>query len=180
MMVSRVAYRIRQFRNALKSYPTPNDLEMVQTLLTPTQMDLFCRMHPSEQAHSILVFKRIRSTEDIPTDDQFKDLLVAALLHDVGKCRYQLRLWERVVIVLAQAFMPAKVAVWGEGKPVGWRRIFVISVRHPEWGAQMAAEAGTTPLAVELIRDHQNFYQDDTVSIKGQFLERLQVADQNS
>lgn len=178
--MGRVFYRIRQFWNTLKSNPNPDDLEMVRNLLTPAQMDLFYRMQSSEQAHSIQVLKRICAVENFCADDQFKDLYIAALLHDVGKCRYRLRLWERVIIVLAKAFMPRKVAEWGAGKPSGWKRIFVISEQHPEWGAQMAAEAGTAPLAVELIRDHQNFYQDETVSIKGQFLKRLQVADQNS
>ncbi len=179
-MVGRISYRIRQFQNALIANPNPDDLEIVRNLLTPAQMDLFYCMHPSEQAHGIQVLERVRSTEDSQKDDYYKDLYVAALLHDIGKCRYPLRLWERVVIVLAKAFLPGKVAEWGSGKPSGWRRVFVISECHPEWGAQMAADAGTSALAVELIRKHQNFYHTDTVSIKGLLLKRLQVADQNS
>ena len=84
------------------------------------------------------------------------------------------------MIVLAKAIIPGKVTEWGAGKPSGWKRVFVISECHPEWGAQMAAEVGTAPLAVELIREHQNFYHDDTVSIKGVLLKKLQVADHNS
>ena len=179
-MVGRISYRIRQFQNALNADPNPDDLEIVRNLLTPAQMDLFCCMHPSEQAHSIQVMERIRVAEDSREDDTFKDLYVAALLHDIGKCRYPLRLWERVVIVLAKAFIPGKVAEWGNGKPFGWRRVFVISECHPEWGAQMAADAGTSALAVELIREHQNFYHSDTVSFIGLLLKKLQVADQNS
>ncbi len=179
-MVERISYRIRQFWNALNSNPDPEDLELVQKLLTPAQMDLFTCMHSSEQVHSIAVMKRVRSTEDIHSNDQSQDLFVAALLHDVGKSRYPLRLWERVIIVLAKAFFPGKVAGWSAGNPYGWRRVFVISEHHPEWGAQMAAEVGTAPLAVELIRQHQNFYTDDFVSIEGRLLKKLQVADQNS
>lgn len=179
-MIGRISYRVRQFQNALVADPNPDDLEIVRNLLTPAQMDLFICMQPSEQAHSIQVLKRICATEDIQVDDQFKDLYVAALLHDVGKCRYPLRLWERVIIVLTKTFIPGKLAEWGRGKPSGWRRIFVISECHPEWGAQMAAEAGTAPLAVDLIREHQNFYHTDTVSIKGLLLKKLQIADQNS
>lgn len=180
MMVGRITYRFRQFWNALISNPHDNDLEMVRRVLTPAQMDLFNCMQPGEQAHSIQVLKQICATENISNDSQFNDLLVAALLHDVGKCRYRLSLWERVIIVLAKALIPGKVAEWGEGRPTRWKRVFVISERHPEWGAQMAAEVGTAPLAVELIRDHQNYIQGDTVSLKEQLLRRLQVADQNS
>jgi putative nucleotidyltransferase with HDIG domain len=179
-MIERISYRAHQFWSALNPNPAPEDLELVRNLLTPAQMDLFTCMHASEQLHSIAVLKQVRSAADIHSCDQSQNLFVAALLHDVGKSRYPLRLWERVIIVLAKALIPGKVSEWSSGNPYGWRRVFVIAEHHPEWGGQMAAEVDTAPLVVELIRQHQNFYHDDAGSIEGRLLKKLQVADQNN
>jgi hypothetical protein len=86
---------------------------------------------------------------------------VAALLHDVGKTRYPLHLWERIWIVLVQSVYPGCVARWGKEddrqpeRIEWWRKAFVVAAQHPKWGAEMAAAAGTAPLAVDLIRRHQ-------------------------
>ena len=180
MMLESIFYRTQQFWNALSAKPGPEDLELVRNLLTPAQMGLFSRMQTSEQVHSIAVMKRLSLEKDVNSSQHVRSLLEAALLHDVGKSRYPLRLWERVMIVLAIALFPRKVTEWGSGEISGWQRVFVISEQHPEWSAQMAEGVGTMPLAVELIRQHQNHYPANTVSIEGRLLERLQIADQNN
>jgi putative nucleotidyltransferase with HDIG domain len=107
-------------------------------------------MQPGEQAHSLAVFRRLQDQGE--TD---RDLLAAALLHDVGKSRCLLRLWERVFIVLARGLAPRRARLWGQGAPRGWRRSLVVAEQHPEWGAQMAQKAGATTRTLELIRRHQ-------------------------
>lgn len=93
-------------------------------------------------------------------DETNNDLLAAALLHDVGKCCHPLRLWERVVIVLAKSLFPKRVKSWGEGEPFGWKRAFVVAEQHPSWGAELAARAGASPMTVSLIRRHQDLLED--------------------
>lgn len=124
---------------------------MVRAILTPAQMSLFTSMQDSEQAHSL---RLLHSLQQAGENDH--DLLVAALLHDVGKSRYPLRLWERVVIVLTKAFFPQKVHQWGQGSVRGWQRPFVIAEQHAAWGAEMAAQVGASALSVALIRRHQD------------------------
>ncbi len=155
MNTARIVYRTRQFWKALQSKPAEIDLERIGQALAPQQMALFTRLQPGEQAHSIHVYcKLIERGEDHP------DLLTAALLHDSGKSLYPLRLWERVAIVLAKALAPEGVKRWGSS-PVGekamrsWRRPFLIAEQHPAWGAELAARAGASLLAVSLIRRHQ-------------------------
>ncbi len=107
-------------------------------------------MQPSEQAHSLKVFHSlVRYGEDNV------DLLQAALLHDVGKSLYPLRLWDRAWIVLAKAVFPVHARRWGKGPASGWRRALVVAEQHPEWGARLAEEAGASPRVVTLIRRHQ-------------------------
>ena len=107
-------------------------------------------MHLSEQHHGLRVLKMLR--EQGETDP---DLMVAALLHDVGKSRHRLRVWERVLIVLGKAFFPGQVQRWGQAPLSKWNRAFVVAEQHPNWGAALALEAGCSALTVDLIRHHQ-------------------------
>ena len=180
MKLDRITYRIQQFWNDIRARPSSQDLEQIRSILTPAQMDLFTKMQASEQAHSLTVMKRLNEQKDSPQGEERRDLLVAALLHDVGKSRFPLKLAERVIIVLGKALFPEQVKDWGSGDPIGWRRAFVIAEQHPEWGAQMATEVGTSPLAVELIRFHQNFSPARGVFKNESLIQSLQTADQNS
>jgi len=194
MTFGRILYRVSQFQRAIWDLPAPAELEQAREVLTPKQMELFNRMQPSEQAHCLQVFKQVKARGERQQLSGFQDLLVAALLHDVGKSRHSLRLWERVFVVLAKACCPVLVR-WGnsklqhaapgeygdsllqEGQISGWRRPFIIAEQHPIWGAEMAAGAGVSPLAVALIRRHQNFLETDPVSIEDQLLQILQAVD---
>jgi putative nucleotidyltransferase with HDIG domain len=144
-------------------------------------MELFLKLQPNEQAHSLHIYRQLRNQNSV--DD---DLLVAALLHDVGKAYYPLRPWERAWIVLAKAVSPARVAQWGRAEPRGWKRPFVIAEQHAAWGAEMAARAGASPTAVNLIRRHQQPISPPALkgfapaSREDQLLYRLQLLDNES
>jgi hypothetical protein len=135
-------------------------------------MALFLRLQPSEQAHSLRLFRQLldRGETDV-------ELLAAALLHDVGKSRYPLRVWERILIVLAKALFPHLVKHWGQAQPYGWRRLFVISEMHAAWGADMAAMAGAPAMTVSLIRRHQDILPTHPESIEERYLQILQSLD---
>ena len=105
------------------------------------------------------------------------DLLTAALLHDVGKTRVPLSVWERSWVVVGQVIWPKKTAVWGQDAPLGWKRPFVVKAQHPAWGADMAAAAGSSELAVGLIRRHQDNVPETAVSEMDRLLRHLQWAD---
>lgn len=120
-------------------------------------MALFLQMNPSEQHHSIVIIEKLKQQ-----GDTHPELLEAALLHDIGKIRVRLQSWERVLIVVGQFLFPKRSKDWGNPPDyhpgqalVGWRKSFIVAVHHPEWGAEMAALAGASPLAVALILRHQ-------------------------
>ena len=105
------------------------------------------------------------------------DLLTAALLHDIGKTRIDLQVWERVWIVLAKRILPRAIRqAWGAGAATGLKRGLVVRAQHPAWGAEMVAAVGGRPLAVELIRRHQDKITA-VVSEADQLLQLLQWAD---
>lgn len=142
-------------------------------------MIVFRCMQPGEQAHSVEVLQRLRTA-----GETHPDLLAAALLHDLGKIKYPLAPWERALIVLVMAVLPEKVRRWGDGDASGWRKPFVVARQHAAWGAEMAQAAGTSPLAVSLIRRHQDALPAATLafenSLEDELLKKLQYFDDES
>jgi hypothetical protein len=83
-----------------------------------------------------------------------------------------------VVIVLGKRFFPEHMQRWGCSQVDTWKRPFVISSKHPEWGADLAHQAGTSPLTVYLIREHQNIIPPEKIdSFEKHLLSTLQAAD---
>lgn len=154
------------------AWTRPVDYALAASVLSAEEMALFRRMRRSEQLHSLNVLRALREAgEDDPA------LLVAALLHDVGKTVAAFTLPERVLVVLVRKFAPAWYARWGQGEPRGWQKPFAISVRHPEWSAKLLANAGSSDRAVELARRHQDVVPDPPRDETERLLLALQAAD---
>ena len=181
----RIFYRISQLWNTLTVKPKAEDLQQISEVLTPRQMALFWRMQPSEQAHSLQVYQQLCSQRQNAAGGPPIDLLVAALLHDVGKIRYPLRVWERIWIVAVQGLFPERAEWLGQvgnldEKTPWWQRPLVLAAQHARWGGELAEEAGTSPLAVRLIRRHQNFLTSKVVTLEDSLLSKLQAVDGKS
>jgi putative nucleotidyltransferase with HDIG domain len=198
MNAIRIYYRTRQFWQGLRVKPTTREIDRVRSVLNNAQFDLFLRMQPVEQSHSLAVFDKLSATGEA---DQ--DLLVAALLHDVGKTLYPLKLWERTWIVLGKGFFPGRSKEWALGDlhdlrnlPF-WKRPFVVAKQHPQWGANLAAQIGLSQMVVSLICRHQESWstanlarqnfpsascQDDIEyqGLEDCLLQKLQAADDES
>jgi putative nucleotidyltransferase with HDIG domain len=174
MMFSQVIYRVQQFWLAWRAQSlTDEELAPARSVLTAEQMQLFHCLQPGEQIHALRVLHTVLQQGGMDSD-----LQTAALLHDIGKARAPLKLWERVVIVLGKSFFPERAKSWGEGQPQGIFRPFVIAEQHPAWGGEMASEVGASPVAVSLIRRHQTPEDFPPVSDhEEQLLKILQTAD---
>ena len=168
-----VRYRLWQFWQIVTAVPLEPPMRAeVATILSASELVLFDRFSRNDQWHSYRVMKMLQAAGHTQPP-----LLVAALLHDVGKTKLSLSIWQRSLIVLVSLLLPRQAAVWGQGEAVGWQRPFVVKAQHPAWSAEMAAAAGSLPQAVALMRRHQDPIDPHDTSEEAALLRVLQWAD---
>jgi len=147
--MGRLTYRVRQFIEALTAPLASRQMaaELDRTL-SPQQRALFEKMPAVDRHHAYRVYQVIRAQGSWP-----RGLLLASLLHDVGKTALPSPLWVRVAAVLLGSSVPGD-SNERSGRHTGlWDRI-VAYQEHAQVGAELAAQAGCPPLAVSLIRRH--------------------------
>ncbi len=177
----RIQYRISQFWRALFARINPPDISQVLAVLSQDQRALFARLQPGEQKHALIVYRRL-----LEKGENQPDLLVAALLHDVGKLRYRMNPLERSMVVLVKAVLPKKALLWGELPTTNWeslpswRKAFIVAAQHPEWGAELAREAGVSILTENLIRQHDQPCSQGPDSEETSLLHKLWLVDNDS
>lgn len=177
----RAVYRVRQFWRAVFLKTDPQGLAQAHEHLTPTQWSLFIQLQRDEQAHAVSVFQKL-----LDHGESQPDLLVAALLHDIGKVKYRLNPLERTIIVVAQAIFPRQARRIGslppggwDGLP-GWRKALILAEHHAEWGAELAHQAVVSPLTEALIRRHQHPSQPVPGEPENSLLHKLWLVDNDS
>lgn len=168
-----MTYRVRQGLQALSAFARTPDYGLAARYLAPPLMDVFRAMRRNEQLHSLNVLRALLAEGDTP-----RDLAVAALLHDSGKSRYPLGVWQKTYAVLLRRLFPRLFERLSSGNPHNLLiRPFVVYVHHPDWSAELMTTAGATPDAVWLAAHHQEnrtHWQNHELF---HLLERLQRAD---
>ncbi len=149
MSLARAAYRARQLAGALRVRLDSGDRETVASRLSAAQQRLFFAMTVRDQRHCLDVYHALcrEGCRD-------EDLLLAALLHDVGKG--PVRLWHRVVAyVMLKAASPRLVDWAASSSGQGWRRAMASLRHHATEGAALVREADAPGDVVELVRRHE-------------------------
>lgn len=175
-LVQRTGYRVRQFWQALRAAPLPDEgWNDIRSVLTAEEFELYKRQSYGDRQHAYRVMCTLRSAgHDEP------DLLAAALLHDVGKSFANTFWWDRPLVVLVQGLAPRWSAKLAKGDMGSWRRPFVVKERHAAWGADAAGKAGSSAVTVVLIRKHQDPLCQGSGDRETRLLARLQWADDNN
>lgn len=145
-----MVYRLQQGVRALLAFSQPVDRALAERYLGQSLLAVFDQMNRDEQLHSLAVLRDVLVQGETPTD-----LAVATLLHDVGKSRYPIRVWQKTLVVMVRAVAPAAYARWSNGSPLNlWERPFVVYGQHPAWSAEILSEAGASEIVCWLAAHH--------------------------
>ena len=121
-------------------------------LLTPEQRARFDTMPAFDQQHLCRVANHLKE-QDISDPD----VLVAGLLHDIGKSdgRTQVGLTDRIAKVLLKRVSPGTLERVTASYPNGRFPGLALAVLHPELGAELARSMGCSERTCWLIRHHE-------------------------
>jgi hypothetical protein len=145
--LARALYRSRQFFRSVRASICDKERAEVARRLNPEQQRLFYAMTARDQRHCLDVFHTLQHD-----DHSDPDLLMAALLHDVGKG--PVRLWHRVAYVLIRAVSPRLLRRLASDSGSGWRRSLASFSEHSQRGAALVEATGAPEAVVTLVRLH--------------------------
>ena len=131
-MTATALHLVKRFFGSLRpGGPKPDDAAWVVGLLSEAELALWRRMSGADQRHAVGVARRL--------GDRPPNVLVAALLHDVGKVASDLGTFERVLATSLRQWRMARFAPYYD---------------HPRIGAELLDLAHSDPLVVTWAREH--------------------------
>ncbi len=159
----------RFFSALLPVGPRRADEHWAQENLLPGERSLWERMSGADRRHAVGVAHRTVAELQAPAGEQVadRDVVAAALLHDVGKIEAGLGTWARAGVTFAAmatgrdhlvswsgAADPQSAEPGPGARRVSWRQRIGLYLSHDRVGAQLLSEAGSDPLTIAWAGDH--------------------------
>jgi len=149
----------RFFGSLWPSGPPAPEGAWAESQMSDREVQLWRRMSGPDRRHAVGV---AREVERVLGDEATRPILVAALLHDVGKIESGLGTFGRVVATLAGKAAGREMArEWQRGK--GFTRRTGLYLRHDALGADLLTMAGSDPLVIAWAGQHHRDRSDWTV-----------------
>ncbi len=150
--MKQISRRLAQGLRALLAFAMSPDLALARKHLTGCEYAAFSALSRSEQLHSLNVLRAVLDSQPSAP----RALRAAALLHDVGKSRRRLAVWQKTLAVLMQSFAPAlSQRLSRDESPGAWRNPFIVRRRHPQWGGEILRKCGSDSELIWLVEHHQ-------------------------
>ncbi len=154
MWLRAVFLRTRQLVRSVRARPLSEvELDYVRQLLNPGQLELFVALPSYEQRHALNVCRTLVRGGYGPD----RDLLQAALLHDLGKydptTGRTIPIWVKVAnVALSRTMGRAFVKRLARSeRPDHWRYLFWLQTSHEKRGARLVLAAGSSKRVVALV-----------------------------
>lgn len=164
-----VSLRVGRFIRTAHPNLTDLDRALAEEWLPDELLVLFLSQSEADQRHAVSVARLL-----LRSGYASRDLIAAALLHDVGKRGAHFTPWHRTAIVLLEATMPALLRWMGRRERIGLLAPFAVHQAHSALGASLALRAGASERTARLIREHHQPGQED------QELQMLRWADDHA
>ena len=152
-MWSDLAAHVRRFFRGFRGTLTPDEARTVEAVLRPEELRWFRSLQGREQRHAVDVMRHLQAHGTPSTG-----LLVAALLHNVGKG--PLHLYERVAYTLLAMFAPTLLDRIAAPDGRGFRRAMAAQRDHPARGVEVLTAIDVRPRVIELVRGHHDASAD--------------------
>ena len=132
--------------------PRRASAEWAEGFLLPHEVELWRRQRAADRRHSIAVARRVQAALG---ERATREVVAAALLHDVGKLDAGFGTYRRVIATLsgiAVGHDPEVIKAWT--KTTGITRRVGLYLQHPRLGGDMLELGGSDPLTVAWTRQH--------------------------
>lgn len=152
-------HRIKQFYSALTAEVRSEENEFINHYLNEREQTLFFQMSVVDQRHALDVsYLVVKALENRKKSECDRNLVKAALLHDIGKRNGELTLFDRILIVILEKFWPLQMTQWASKGRGGFitnrRHALFIAVHHSLRGAEFLQEIDCEQDIIDLVRDH--------------------------
>jgi HD domain len=168
----------RFFGALLPFGPPAADERWVEGHLLPGEWSLWTRMSGADRRHAVGVARRTVSELGGDTEPTVvrREVVAAALLHDVGKIDSGFGTWARAGVTFAgMAVGREELVVWSEQGDRRWRRRVGSYLRHDQIGADLLLQAGSDQFTVAWAGDHHR--PPEQWRVEARLGEALKVAD---
>ncbi|KGM95210.1 HD family phosphohydrolase [Clostridium novyi A str. 4552] len=147
--------RVKQFYMNVTSKVTHDDRIFIENYLNKNEMKLFYNLSISEQCHSVRVAKDIKKyldnkNEYLKYKFHKKELIRVALLHDIGKIKCHLNVFEKSILVLLDKFTKGRLKNFKSIKKVN------VYYNHGIMGEDILNKMRYSERFLYLVKNHHN------------------------
>lgn len=161
----------RFFGSLWPAGPTRDKTDWANEQLLPGEYELWASSSKADRRHSVGVAQEV---EQLLGGNAPREVLAAALLHDIGKTVSGLGTYFRVAATLSAAVAGRETAeLWVKGS--GVTRRIGLYLKHPELGGDLLEMVGSDPLTIAWAREHH--MDPSKWSVDAEYANALDAAD---